>query len=107
VTCRFVSPLQGEGRGFEPLSAHGFRSMINASYSIGGIFVSHHNQPGDARRAPSLEGDGRMRQLKVKKSVKREPARTDPQPIDPRDADVVRAKRRLYEREGRSARRDC
>jgi hypothetical protein len=21
-TCRFVSPLPGEGRGFEPLSAH-------------------------------------------------------------------------------------
>ncbi len=47
-----------------------------------------------------------MRQLKVKKSVKREPTRVDPLPIDPRDADVVRAKRRIYEREVRSTPRD-
>jgi hypothetical protein len=40
-----------------------------------------------------------MRQLQVKKTTKREPSRTDPLPLDPRDADVVRAKRRLYERE--------
>ena len=40
-----------------------------------------------------------MRQLQVKKIVKREPTRTDPLPLDPRDADVVRAKQRLYERE--------
>ena len=43
-----------------------------------------------------------MRQVKVKRNVKREPTRTDPLPLDPRDADVVRAKRRLYERETRS-----
>ena len=47
-----------------------------------------------------------MRQHQVKKIVKREPTRTDPLPIDPRDADVVRAKRRLYEREVRSTQRD-
>ena len=46
-----------------------------------------------------------MRQLQVKKIVKRESARTEPPPLDPRDADVVRAKRRLYERV-RSTRRD-
>ena len=40
-----------------------------------------------------------MRQLQVKKIVKREPANGDPLPLDPRDPDVVRAKRRLYERE--------
>ena len=45
------------------------------------------------------EGGGKMRQLQVKKIVKREPTRSDPLPVDPRDADVVRAKRRLYERE--------
>ena len=48
----------------------------------------------------------RMRQLQVKRIVKRERTRTDPLPIDPRDTDVVRAKRRLYERGERSARRD-
>jgi len=48
----------------------------------------------------------RMRQHQVKRIVKREPTRTDPLPIDPRDADVVRAKRLLYERGVRSARRD-
>lgn len=47
-----------------------------------------------------------MRQVQVKKIVKRESARMEPLPIDPRDADVVRAKRRLYERDVRSARRD-
>jgi hypothetical protein len=47
-----------------------------------------------------------MRQLQIKRIVKRELTRTDPLPIDPRDAEVVRAKRRLYEREARSARRD-
>jgi hypothetical protein len=46
-----------------------------------------------------------MRQVKVKRIVKREPTRTDPLPLDPRDADVVRAKRRLYEREVRSEKR--
>ena len=39
-----------------------------------------------------------MRQLQVKKIVKREPTRGDPLPLDPRDADVVRAKQRLYEK---------
>ena len=47
-----------------------------------------------------------MRQVRIKRIVKREPARTDPLPIDPRDADVVRAKRRLYERVVRSEQRD-
>ena len=47
-----------------------------------------------------------MRQLQVKRIVKREATRNDPLPIDPRDADVVRAKRRLYERGVRSTRRD-
>ena len=47
-----------------------------------------------------------MRQVRVKKPVKREPARDDPLPIDPRDADVVRAKLRIYEREVRSTPRD-
>jgi len=53
-----------------------------------------------------LEKVMRMRQLQVKRIVKREPTRTDPLPIDPRDADVVRAKRRLYEQGVRSVRRD-
>jgi hypothetical protein len=44
-----------------------------------------------------------MRQLKVRRVVKREATRADPLPIDPRDADVVRAKRRIYEREVRSS----
>ena len=44
-----------------------------------------------------------MRQLQVKKAAKREPTRADPLPIDPRDADIVRAKRRLYEREVHAA----
>jgi hypothetical protein len=48
----------------------------------------------------------RMRQLQVKRIVRREPTRMDPLPIDPRDADVVRAKRRLYQREARFGRRD-
>ena len=43
-----------------------------------------------------------MRQLQLKKTAKGERTRTDPLPLDPRDADVVRAKRRLYEREGRA-----
>ncbi len=47
-----------------------------------------------------------MRQVQVKRIVKREPTRADPPPLDPRDADVVRAKRRLYERAVRSERRD-
>jgi hypothetical protein len=47
-----------------------------------------------------------MRQLQVKKVVKREPKRADPLPLDPRDADVVRAKQRLYEREGHAPPRD-
>ena len=49
------------------------------------------------------EGGGRMRQLQVKRIVKREPTRTDPLPLDPRDADVVRAKQRLYERAAHAA----
>jgi hypothetical protein len=53
-----------------------------------------------------MEGDGAMRQLQVKKIVKRDPARNDPLPLDPRDADVVRAKQRLYEREARATRSD-
>jgi hypothetical protein len=28
LTCAFVSPLQGEGRGFESLSAHDFRMLL-------------------------------------------------------------------------------
>lgn len=80
--------------------------MVSADYSIAGIFPRHHHQPGDARRAPSQEGDDGMRQVQVKRIVKREPTRTDPPPLDPRDADVVRAKRRLYEREVRSEKRD-
>jgi len=43
-----------------------------------------------------------MRQLQLKKTEKRERTRDDPLPLDPRDTDVVRAKRRLYEREGRT-----
>lgn len=43
-----------------------------------------------------------MRQLQLKRTAKRERTRDDPLPIDPRDADVVRAKRRLYEREART-----
>jgi hypothetical protein len=44
-----------------------------------------------------------MRQLQVKKIVKREPPRADPSPLDPRDADVVRAKQRLDDREAHAA----
>ncbi len=44
-----------------------------------------------------------MRQLQVKKVVKREAKPADPLPLDPRDADVVRAKQRLYERGARRA----
>ena len=44
-----------------------------------------------------------MRQLQVKKLVKRERTGSDPLPLDPRDPDVVRAKRRLYQRETRAA----
>lgn len=44
-----------------------------------------------------------MRQLRVKRIAKRESRHTDPLPLDPRDADVVRAKRRLYERETHAA----
>jgi hypothetical protein len=47
-----------------------------------------------------------MRQLKVRRIVKREAIRAEPLPIDPRNADVVRAKRRIYEREVRSTPRD-
>jgi len=47
-----------------------------------------------------------MRQLQVKKLAKREPKHGDPLPLDPRDADVVRAKQRLYEREAHAAPRD-
>jgi hypothetical protein len=43
-----------------------------------------------------------MRRVQLKKIVKGERTRTDPLPLDPRDADVVRAKRRLYEREART-----
>jgi hypothetical protein len=52
------------------------------------------------------KGGGRMRQLQVKKLAKRKSARTDPLPLDPRDADVVRAKQRLYEREAQPPPRD-
>jgi len=52
------------------------------------------------------EGDRTMRQLQIKKNVKREPTRDDPLPLDPRDADVVRAKQRLYQQEGRATRAD-
>ena len=44
-----------------------------------------------------------MRQLHVKKNLKREPTRGDPLPLDPRDMDVVRAKQRAYERETHAA----
>jgi hypothetical protein len=44
-----------------------------------------------------------MQQLHVKKIVKREPTRNDPLSLDPRDADVVRAKQRLYERDAHAA----
>ena len=44
-----------------------------------------------------------MRQLQVKKVVKRGSTSNDPLPLDPRDADVVRAKQRLYERETHAA----
>jgi hypothetical protein len=44
-----------------------------------------------------------MRQLQVKKIVKRGQSLSDPLPLDPRDADVVRAKQRLYEREAHAA----
>jgi len=47
-----------------------------------------------------------MRQLQLKKVAKRELKHADPLPLDPRDADVVRAKQRLYEREARAAARD-
>jgi hypothetical protein len=47
-----------------------------------------------------------MRQLQVKKVGKREAKHADPLPLDPRDADVVRAKQRLYEREAHAATRD-
>jgi hypothetical protein len=55
--------------------------------------------------APKLlpKGGGKMRQLQVKKISKREPTRVDPLPLDPRDADVVRAKQRLYERKAPAA----
>jgi hypothetical protein len=49
------------------------------------------------------EGGGKMRQLQVKKTVKRGQSLSDPLPLDPRDADVVRAKQRLYEREAHAA----
>jgi hypothetical protein len=44
-----------------------------------------------------------MRQLQVKRNAKRAPVRGDPLPTDPRDADVVRAKQRLYERKNHPA----
>jgi hypothetical protein len=44
-----------------------------------------------------------MRQLQVKRLAKKKSAPTDPLPLDPRDADVVRAKQRLYEREANAA----
>ncbi len=47
-----------------------------------------------------------MRQIHVKKVAKREPTRAEPLPLDPRDADVVRAKQRRYEREAHAAPRD-
>lgn len=47
-----------------------------------------------------------MRQLQIKKNAKRVPAHTDPLSLDPRDADVVRAKQRPYERETRATTRD-
>ena len=47
-----------------------------------------------------------MRQLQIKKIAKREPTHADPLPLDPRDADVVRAKQRLYEREARATPRE-
>ena len=47
-----------------------------------------------------------MRQVQLKRIAKRERTRTDPLPLDPRDADVVRAKRRLYERVARAESRD-
>ena len=48
-----------------------------------------------------------MRQVQVKKVAKREAKHADPLPLDPaRDADVVRAKQRRYEREAHAATRD-
>lgn len=45
-----------------------------------------------------------MRQLQIKKIVKKDSGRDDPLPLDPRDPDVVRAKQRLYQQEGRATR---
>lgn len=73
------------------------------NYSITGIFALAPSSTGWFAPKPSREGGGKMRQLQVKKIVKREPTRTDPLPLDPRDADVVRAKKRFYERESRAA----
>ena len=33
MTCRFVSPLQGEGRGFEPLSAHRYGAPMRSRFA--------------------------------------------------------------------------
>ena len=44
-----------------------------------------------------------MRQLQIKKIEKKEPTRDDPLPLDPRDADVVRAKQRLYQQDAHAA----
>jgi hypothetical protein len=55
----------------------------------------------------SQEGEDGMRQVQIKKVAKREPRRSDPlSPLDPRDVDVLRAKRRLYERGVSTKRRD-
>jgi hypothetical protein len=77
-----------------------------SDYSIAGIFASTPSSTGWFAPKHLMEGDGAMRQLQIKKIVKRDPARNDPLPLDPRDADVLRAKQRLYEREARATRSD-
>ena len=72
-------------------------------YRVTGIFASHRQQTDGVRRSLCGKENGEMRRIQVKKIVKREPTRPEPLPLDPRDADVVRAKQRLYERKTRPA----
>jgi hypothetical protein len=52
LTCRFVPPLQCEGRGFEPLSAHkrtrrskGYVLIVITYATVGALVASRFDSP--------------------------------------------------------------
>jgi len=55
------------------------------------------------RAEPLSEGGGKVAAAPGQEDREARTTRSDPLPLNPRDADVVRAKQRLYERETHAA----